>query len=491
MDKKTFNLYERISNLKRPTVRQMIWMVAALVIAAVIFLFLHGFVACWRLTALAGVPPTSCSKQATNPVTSVNPQGTPEPTGTSEPTTSAPQVALPPPWDGASRVTILIVGLDFGDWSADRNGPSRSDTMMLLTVDPVSKTAGMLSVPRDMWVNIPGFGYNKINNAYAYGDQYKLPGGGPALAMKTVENFLGISIQYYAQVEFTTFEKMIDTIGGVCLTIPDEIKVGRTYEHSVTLKPGYQCLDGKTTLGYARNRYTQNGDVDRANRQQQVIMAIRDKVLQPANFVSLISQAPALYNELSGGINTNLPLSDALRLAVLAKDIPLESIKKGVIDYTMMQDGYTDLNGQQLAILRPYPDKIRELVDSIFGSGTMQPLATGSIQDKMKAEAARVVVINGTGITGMASKTSDYLKSQGMNVTAFGNTSDYPDKYLSPFPAHTILIVHAGKPYAMQYLMGLMKFTSSSQVVFIFDPSAQEDIVLALGSDWGTSNPMP
>jgi len=491
MEKKTSNLYERITNLKRPTVRQTIWMAAALVVAAGIFLFLHGFVACWRLTALAGLPPATCSGQATIPTTGVNPQGTPELTGTVEPTTSAPQIALPPPWDGASRVTILIIGLDFGDWSADRNGPSRSDTMMLLTVDPVSKTAGMLSVPRDMWVNIPGFGYNKINNAYAYGDQYKLPGGGPALAMKTVENFLGISIQYYAQVEFTTFEKMIDTIGGVCLTIPDEIKVGRTYEHSVTLKPGYQCLDGKTTLGYARNRYTQNGDVDRANRQQQVILAIRDKVLQPANFVSLISQAPVLYNELSGGINTNLPLSDALRLAVLAKDIPLESIKKGVIDYTMMQDGFTELNGQQLAILRPYPDKIREMVDSIFGSGTMQPLATGNVQEKMKAEAARVVVINGTGITGMASKTSDYLKSQGLNVTAFGNTSDYPDKYLSPFPARTILIVHAGKPYAMQYLMGLMKFTSSGQVVFIFDPNAQEDIVLALGSDWGTSNPMP
>ena len=263
------------------------------------------------------------------PATTTNPEGTPESIGTAIPTSNAPQIAPPPPWDGASRVTILIVGLDYGDWSTDRNGPSRSDTMILLTIDPVTKTAGMLSVPRDMWVNIPGFGYNKINNAYAFGDEYKLPGGGPGLAVKTVENFLGINIQYYAQIEFTTFEKMIDTIGGVCLTIPEEIKVGRTFEHSVTLKPGYQCLDGKSTLGYARNRYTSNGDVDRAGRQQQVILAIRDKVIQPANFLSLISQAPTLYNELSGGINTNLPVSDAMRLAVLAKDIPLDSIQTG------------------------------------------------------------------------------------------------------------------------------------------------------------------
>ena len=363
--------------------------------------------------------------------------------------------------------------------------------MLLLTVDPVSKTAGMLSVPRDMWVNIPGFGYSKINNAYAYGEEYKLPGGGPGLAVKTVEDFLGINIQYYAQVEFTTFEKMIDTIGGVCLTIPQEITVGRTYEHSVTLKPGYQCLDGKSTLGYARNRYTTNGDVDRAGRQQQVILAIRDKVLQPANFVSLMAQAPALYNELSGGINTNLSLSDALRLAVLAKDIPLESIKKGVIDYTMMQDGYYDLNGQQLAILRPYPDKIRELVASIFGGGTMQPMSSGTLEEKMKAEAGRIVVINGSGVSGMATKTSDYLKGQGMNVTGFGNTGDYPDNYASPFPSRTILIVHAGKPYAMQYLINLMKFTSSSQTIVDFNPNAPEDIVLALGNDWGANNPMP
>ncbi len=170
---------------------------------------------------------------------------------------------------------------------------------------------------------------------------------------------------------------------------------------------------------------------------------------------------------------------------MLAKDIPLENIQKGVIDYTMMQDGTYNLNGQQLAILRPYPDKIRELVDKIFGGGTMQPMASGTVEEKMKAEAARVVVINGTGVAGMAAKTTDYLKTQGMNVTDFGNTGDYPDKYYSPFPGRTIIIVHAGKPYAMQYLMALMKFNSSSQIKVDFNPDAPEDIVVALGSDWG------
>jgi LCP family protein required for cell wall assembly len=361
--------------------------------------------------------------------------------------------------------------------------------MMLLTIDPVTKTGGMLSVPRDMWVNIPGFGYNRINTAYFYGQSYALPGGGPEMARKTVGNFLGINIDYYAVVEFTTCEEMIDTIGGVCLTIPEKITVGRTYEHSVELLPGPQCLDGKSTLGYARARYTEGGDVDRAARQQQVILAIRDKVVK--NFLPLIAQSGTLYNQLSGGINTNLSLTDAVRLAMLAKDIPLDNIQPGVIDYTMMQDGTTTINGQEAAILRPFPDKIRELVDKIFGSGTMIPMATGTLEEKMKAEAARIVVINGTGVAGMAAKTSDYLKAQGMNVTAFGNTVDYPDKYYSPFPDRTIIIVHAGKPYAMQYLKTLLSFNTQSQILVDFNPEAPEDIIVALGSDWNSNNPMP
>ena len=109
----------------------------------------------------------------------------------------------------------------------------------------------------------------------------------------------------------------------------------------------------------------------------------------------------------------------------------------------------------------------------------------------MKAEAARVVVINGTGVSGMALKTSDYLKAQGMNVTGYGNTGDYPDSYNSPFPSRTTIIVHAGKPYAMQYLMALMKVNNPGQTIVEFNPNSPEDIIVALGYDWGSNNPMP
>jgi LCP family protein required for cell wall assembly len=477
---------------KKPSLPQFIWMGAGIALAVVAYLFLTGFVACWKLTALPGLVPQSCGVAA--PVQSGTPVATSEPGITPTVVPSAPQIELPQPWDGASRVTIMIIGLDYRDWEAGEGAP-RSDTMILLTIDPVAKTAGMLSVPRDMWVNIPGFGYSKINNAYSFGEQYKLPGGGPELARKTVENFLGVEIQYYAQVDFTTFEQMVDTIGGVCLEVTQEIRVGRTYKHSSLLKPGYQCLDGKKALGYARARDVsqgvEGGDVERAQHQQQVIMAIRDKVLDPAHFVTLVGEAPTLYNELSSGINTNLGFNDAMRLAVLVKDFPLDNIQRGVIDYTMMEDGTYNLNGQEIAVLRPYPDKIRELTDKIFGGGTMKPLASGSPEENMQAEAARVVVVNGSGIGGYAEKTADYMKSVGMNVIGFGNEGDYPDNYNYPYPYRTILILHSGKPYALQYLKSLLGFDSINQVVFDFNPDAAADIVVALGQDMASINPIP
>ncbi len=472
-------------SIGRLTTMQFILLGAAALLSVALALFLRNFVACWRLTALPGEAPAYCSTGGGGVLT--NPDGTPL-TTTQTAGPGAPAVELPPPWDGASRVTVLLIGLDYRDWEAGVGAP-RSDTMMLLTLDPQTMTAGVLSVPRDLWVNIPGYGYSKINNAYSYGEGDKLPGGGPGLAMKTVESFLGVKIDYYAQVDFTTFEKMIDTIGGVCLNVPEEIRVGRTYENSQLLKPGYQCLDGKATLGYARARYTEGGDVDRAKRQQQVIQAIMDKVFNPANFPSLVASAPNLYNQLSAGINTNMSLNDALRLAVLVKDLPRENIKWGTIDYTMADLGSVVVNGQTLSILRPYPDAIRNLVDSIFDSGAQVPLAQGDLTQKMQAEAARVAIVNGAGVEGLASRTAEYLKGQGMNVVGFGNTGDYPGPYGSPFPARTILIVRGESLYAMQYIQTVMAFDSPSQIVFDYDPNSPVDLIIALGRDYTRLTP--
>ena len=120
-----------------------------------------------------------------------------------------------PTWDGGSRINIVFFGLRGGLILAARIARIARIRSFCLRVDPVSKTAGMISIPRDLWVNIPGFGYSRINTAWTDGEASKLPGGGPGLAMQTVSQLMGVPIQYYAQVDFDTFVAFINTIGGV------------------------------------------------------------------------------------------------------------------------------------------------------------------------------------------------------------------------------------------------------------------------------------
>jgi LCP family protein required for cell wall assembly len=483
MAEKKFNA--KTKTFPRIKVGQIILLVAGLALAVGLFLFLQGFVACWRLTSLPGMPPANCKTLAAN-----NPQATPQPgsEGTpgvtdllSTPAVSAPALELPPPWDGASRVTVLIIGLDYRDWQVGEGAP-RSDTMILLTIDPVSKTAGMMTIPRDLWVNIPGFGYGKINTAYSLGAGNNLPGGGPGLAMKTVENVIGVPINYFAQIDFSTFEAFIDAIGGVKVDVSEAIEldpVGGGDDH-VILQPGRYTLPGNLALAYARNRHNTGDDMDRSRRQMQIIMAIRERVTNPTYWPTLAANAYPLYEELSAGIKTDITFDDAFRLGLLARDIPKENIQQGTIGYSMV---LIKKSPDGLDILTPLPDKIRELRDQIFSPGGMlSPMAQGEPVALMQAEGARVSVLNASSVNGLAAKTGDYLTGQGMNVVNVGNPTE--------FPGATLIIDHSGKPYALKYLMQLMNL-SSAQIRVRFDPTAAADIEILLGPDWANNNPMP
>ena len=487
MSEKNSNTSQKARPVARLSTGGWILLGVGLILAIALFIFLRGFVACWQLTSLPGLPPASCGVAAANPQTTpgVNAEGTPV-----APTiSSAPQVQMPPPWDGASRVTILIIGLDYRDWlaaqeSPEIQGPPRSDTMILLTIDPISKTAGMLSIPRDMWVNIPGFGYGKINTAYYLGEAYKLPGVGPGLAIKTVENFIGVPIQYYAQIDFGAFTQMIDEIGGLDIEVSETITLDPIGQHNTIydLPPGNYHFDGAHVLAYARARYTEGDDVDRARRQQQVIFAIRDKILSLGMLPTLVAKAPALYQELSTGIHTNMSLDDAIKLGVLGMQIPQENIKKGVIDYTMMTIG---VSPDGLDIFKPIPDKIRELRDEVFGGGALSPMASGDLTTLLRDEGARVAVLNaGSGIPGLAQSAADFLTSQGMNVVVIGNPIEHPEFPISYYAdGYTTVVDYSGKPYALRYLMSLMGL-GSGQIQLKYTPNASADVVIFLRGDW-------
>ena len=471
----------------------------AVLLFAGIFVLVSNLVATWCPTPLPGVSIRPCGDGNSSGGPVVSQPGRPGSDATpvlATPEALAPQGDLPAPWDGASRVNILVLGLDTQPAydaagniivSPDRAGPARSDTMIVLTIDPQTKTAGMLSVPRDLWVNIPGFAAGRINTAYADGEGAKLPGGGPALAMKTVEQVLGIKIQYYAQVEFWAFAKFIDDIGKINVNVPKKIVIdpmGPGGDH-VLLSQGWHLLNGARALAYVRNRHTADGDIDRSRRQQDVIFAIRDQILQPQNFPNLVSNAGFLYHDIQGGINTNLTPQQVLSLAALAINIPKENIRHAVIDDTMVTSAVVTVNGTNADVLRAIPDKIQEVRDEIFGSdGIVGPLAKGSdALDLAKQEGASVRVLNGTYTMGLELRTADFLKSKGLNVVGTANAAQ--------LSGYTFVVDHTGRPYMLQYLKNLFNLKGFVQIVSRYDPGASADIEITLGDDWALKNSLP
>jgi len=417
----------------------------------------------------------------TNPGPSTNP-GLPPGSPPPEDPFEIPITTDLEPWDGAGRVTILILGLDYRDWEAGQKY-SRSDTMILLTLDPLTKTAGILSIPRDMWVTIPGFDHAKINTAYYLGEAYKLPGGGPGLAIKTVEQFLGVPINYYAQIDFGAFVKFIDEIGGVKIDVPDKIKIdllGDGQKTIKTLKPGVQVLPGELALAYARNRSTGGGDFDRARRQQQVILGIRDRVLSVNMLPTLITKAPQLYKELKAGINTNLSLQDAIKLALLAQEVPKENIQRAVIGKKQVLFARSPDN---LSILIPLPDKIHLIRDQIFASSSgLSPETPGNERQRMQAENARLAIYASSQNSNLGDLTAEYLRQLGVNVYQVNDSSELPSK--------TKIIDHTGNPYLIKFLVDLMQI-SEENIHSDFNPSSTIDVEIHLGSDWSIDSSQP
>ncbi|HEU0294724.1 MAG TPA: LCP family protein [Anaerolineales bacterium] len=458
-----------------------------------LFGFTRNLTICWRLTALPGTPPAGCADSQVagheGPVFV-----TEEETAIPSIPAATPKAAIPeveyPTWDGGGRINILFVGLRGGD-PLEGDCPFCTDTLILLTVDPLTKTAGMLSIPRDMWVNIPGFGYSRINTAWMLGRGSKLPGGGPALTMKTISHFIGVPVDYYVQVDFDTFIDVIDLLGGVDVyndetLLLDPMSHGKDFPKVKLTCCGLRHLNGRVTLAYARCRHVEqgckDGDIGRARRQQKVIFAIREKVLNPENFPTLLAQAPQLYNTFSEGIHTNLTLDDAIKLAVLMRDIPGENIRNEVITNKMIIFDNVVLGGQNASILRPIPDQIRILRDQIFtASGPLSPLAQGYPTNLMQADHARIRILNGTTTPELDTRTGSYLNQLGMLVTEYGD---------SKASSRTTILLYSSKLYAFRYLLDTFGIKSSTQILIKPDPSQTVDIEIRLGKDWVNNLPV-
>lgn len=386
--------------------------------------------------------------------------------------------------EGDGRVNIALLGIGGGDHS----GGSLSDTIMVASLDVKTKEVAIVSVPRDLYVKIPGYGSDKINSAHAYGEKYDYKGGGGALAKETLENNLGVPIHYYARIDFEGFKKAIDVVGGIDITntstlydseYPCDNNPYRSCGYS--LKPGKYKMNGTQALKYARCRKgTCGDDYGRAARQQEVLVALRKKAMSLGT-ISNPAKIASLIDVVGGNFKTDLSFNEIKKLVSIGKDIDTTKIISRVLTNSP-NDGSVPLveNGNigGASVVIPAAGvgnftAIKAFMRSLF------------VDNYIKTENARVEIQNGTTRAGLAATTAALLKGYAYNI--IGITSADKTTY-----AKTIIYDYSSgkKPSTVKYLENRFKVkvvkTTAPAAVTAADgtTSAVPEIRIIIGSDY-------
>ncbi len=381
-------------------------------------------------------------------------------------------------WDDPRQIRILLLGIDQRSGTNDNEQYFRTDTMMVVNIDPVTKQIGVLSIPRDLWVDIPDGGLAaRINTANARGDSGGYPGGGPALAAATIQDQLGLRTDYFIRINFDVFTAVVDLLspGGVEICVKEVID-DPDYPDAgfgtipVRFDPGCQMLDAEHLLQYARTRATQGADFDRARRQQEVLKAMQAEVASLEGITNLVAQAPSLYDELKDSVVTNMPLDQIIRLGLLIREIPTDNIHTGVIDNLYVQLGTTDTGDQ---ILIPNYNAIRLLVDQVFNPQDEMPLA--DLRQRAEAENPVIGVFNNTTVDGLAGQTRDWLASKGVTITNVGSVPE-------PRNGETVIQDYGVNPWTARYLAALLNLPTE-RIRPGADGLAANGVVVVVGED--------
>jgi LCP family protein required for cell wall assembly len=378
------------------------------------------------------------------------------------------QLGTPPPplsvadigrWRGSERVTVLLLGID--QRPNEDPATARTDTMMLLTVDPAANTAGMLSIPRDLYVPLPDRGQDRINAAHVY--------GGADYAKRSVEYNLGIPVQHYARVNFTALTTIIDLVGGVDIynerDIDDPLYPDNNYGYEpFKLAAGPHTLDGKTALKYARTRH---GDSDfyRIRRQQQVIMALREKFFGSDAVNKVLPNAPVILHTLNESIETDLSSIEIVQLVLLGKDIQKERIARLAIDESAVQPWTTPQGG---SVVVPVRERLRELREQF-----LNPSAAGATP-----ETGALEIQNGTQTRGLAARAQALLERKGFRVAGIGDAREATTR--------TIVYDKTGKRKLAEQVARELG-VANVVVVTAIDTSSAVDVVVIVGDDFAAT----
>ncbi len=381
-------------------------------------------------------------------------------------------------------IYFLLTGLDKREWEGD-TGPGLTDTVIVAFLDIQKQTAGLVSIPRDTFVEVPKYGPYKINQAFSLGEAYGYPGGGPALLMESAGNLLGTTIDYYIQVDFEAFIVLVDAIDGVQVDVQEKILVDPDPSVDGDMKkllPGKQTLPGDLALGYVRTRGTAEGDFGRTKRQQQVLIGLQKKIFSYEILPGLIPKLPSLYQELFTHIETNLTLSQIVTLAWVVRDINPKSLQTTIINRPLVEAGF---NFRNQYVLFPDIERIQKVwgdMQQIAATPVPEPTREITLDEYILEENAKVAVMNGTTSEGLAGATADFFIENGFQITEVGNLDKFKDQ--------TLIYDYSGKPHTVQALLNLMGY-SQIRLFYRSDPDSTVDIVIELGADWVLENTLP
>jgi len=291
-------------------------------------------------------------------------RATPTPTPTPLASPSPPPGPLPRPYPGrpAGPVALLVLGADGEAVTSDE-----TDALLLLYLDAETKRAFLLSIPRDLYVDVPGHGQARAGQVYGLGEQDEAANG-LGLARETISSTLGLPVQHAALVRLDSFVALVDAIGGVDVEVPQPIEDpafpdGHGGTDPLSIPAGRQHFDGALALRYARTRVVPAPGFDRAFRQRQLILAAHERVTRLDLLPGLIAQAPALWSAMAGGLETDLSLNDAIDLALMVTGLTADDVATAALDECCTVPSTTPL-GERVSV--PQPDEIEALIENLL-----------------------------------------------------------------------------------------------------------------------------
>jgi LCP family protein required for cell wall assembly len=356
-------------------------------------------------------------------------------------------------------IRIILLGTDLRPPS----GGWRTDSMILVSIDPAERVVSMVSIPRDIYVDIPGHGKTRLNMADNFGEEDRYPGGGPALLRRMLEENLGLTFDRYIRIDFQGFVEAIDELGGIDVDVrcPTELwvpnmKADGEYTLWRSFSASMHHMDGEMTLLYSRCR-AHTPVFDRDRRQREVLLAIRNRVLE-LGLPRLLPTLFQLLDTMKVHVQTDLEPSEIITLAQMMMVNPHYHVNQNVIDLSVAPQWPT---ADGAWVMRPDRRQVKELL-----AGRME--GPSWEEQTVAAEGVRIAVDNGTTIEGFSAQIAERLRASGYHVVEVGKADHLGYE-------ETIIVSYAGESFTLE---SLRQYLGVSEENVRYEPDWLSDVAI-------------